>query len=363
MRILVATDAWHPQVNGVVRTYERLAEEISVHGVELVFLTPGEFRTLPCPTYPEIRLALPGYHYVIERLGMIRPDAVHIATEGPVGWMTRRYCRRRGIPFTTSFHTRFPEYLSSRFGMPAGWIYAIQRRFHNSGAGMMVASSSLAKELEARGFEGIMPWTRGVDTRLFRPRACRNFGADKPVFLYVGRVAVEKNIEAFLRLDLDGRKVVVGSGPMLETLKAQFADVIFTGKLTGEALAEAYASADVFVFPSLTDTFGIVLIEAMASGVPIAAFPVTGPFDNVTQGVTGILDEDLREAAMRALDLDRTKVRERALEYSWANASRLFLSNIETALFAEQGKRAPALLKRLAKKARRVRKTRPASFG
>jgi 1,2-diacylglycerol 3-alpha-glucosyltransferase/glucuronosyltransferase len=363
MRILVATDAWQPQVNGVVRTYERLAEELSVHGVELVFLTPHEFRTVPCPTYPEIRLAVPGNHYIIERLDMIRPDAVHIATEGPIGWMTRRYCRKRAIPFTTSFHTRFPEYLASRFGFPASWIYAIQRRFHNAGAGMMVASSSLAKELDERGFERIMPWTRGVDTELFRPRACRSFGSDKPVFLYVGRVAVEKNIEAFLRLELGGQKVVVGSGPMLATLKAQYPDVIFTGKLTGETLAEAYASADVFVFPSLTDTFGIVLIEAMAAGVPVAAYPVTGPLDNIEQGVTGILDGDLAAAAARALNLDRIKVRARALDFSWANASRLFLSNIETALFAGQGKRAPALLKRLAKKARVSRKTRPASFG
>ena len=346
MRVLVATDAWRPQVNGVVRTYERLADQVAEYGVELVFLTPSEFNTVPCPTYPEIRLAIPGYHYVIERLGVIQPDAVHIATEGPIGWMARRYCLQRNIPFTTAFHTRFPEYLSGRFGVPASWIYAIQRRFHNAGAGMMVASKSLATELEARGFERLLPWTRGVDTDLFRPRDCRIFGSDKPVFLYVGRVAIEKNIEAFLKLELEGQKVVVGTGPMLEELRQRYRDVIFTGKRIGEDLAEAYASADVFVFPSLTDTFGIVLIEAMASGVPIAAYPVTGPIDNVSNGVTGMLDNNLAKAAKSALDLDRTAVRAHGKSYSWGNAARLFVSNIETALFSKQGKRVPARTKR-----------------
>ena len=346
MRVLVATDAWRPQVNGVVRTYERLADQLAEFGVELVFLTPAEFSTVPCPTYPEIRLAIPGYHYVIERLGVIDPDAVHIATEGPIGWMARRYCMQRNIPFTTAFHTRFPEYLSGRFGIPASWIYAVQREFHNAGAGTMVASPSLATELEARGFERLLPWTRGVDTELFRPRDCRVFGSDKPVYLYVGRVAIEKNIEAFLQLDLDGQKVVVGTGPMLFELEQRYPDVIFTGKRIGEELAEAYASADVFVFPSLTDTFGIVLIEAMASGVPVAAFPVTGPIDNVTSGVTGVLDNDLAKAARMALHLDRSVVRAHGQSYSWENAGRLFMSNIESALFSKQGRRVPARAKR-----------------
>ena len=346
MRVLVATDAWRPQVNGVVRTYERLADQLAEFGVELVFLTPAEFSTVPCPTYPEIRLAIPGYHYVIERLGMIDPDAVHIATEGPIGWMARRYCMQRNIPFTTAFHTRFPEYLSGRFGIPASWIYAIQRKFHNAGAGTMVASPSLATELEARGFERLLPWTRGVDTDLFRPRDCRVFGSEKPVYLYVGRVAIEKNIEAFLQLDLDGQKVVVGTGPMLSELEQRYPDVIFTGKRIGEDLAEAYASADVFVFPSLTDTFGIVLIEAMASGVPVAAFPVTGPIDNVTSGVTGVLDNDLAKAARMALHLDRSAVRAHGQSYSWENAGRLFMTNIESALFSKQGRRVPARAKR-----------------
>ena len=354
MRVLVATDAWRPQVNGVVRTYERLTEEALALDCEITLLTPSEFSTLPCPTYPEIRLSIPGYHYVIERLDLINPDAVHIATEGPIGWMTRRYCKKRGIPFTTAFHTRFPEYVSSRFGVPASWIYAIQRRFHNAGAGMMVASDSLAQELEARGFNKIMKWTRGVNTDLFRPRNVRQFGHERPVYIYVGRVAVEKNIAAFLDLDLDGQKVVVGTGPMLEHYRSGYPDVIFTGKLIGEELAKAYASADVFVFPSLTDTFGIVLLEAMASGVPVAAYPVTGPIDNVVQGRTGVLDNDLAKAARTALSLDRDLVRQGALEYSWQNAARLFMSNIEQALFASQGRRIPARRRRRFLKRRRV---------
>lgn len=342
MKVLVATDAWRPQVNGVVRTYERLTAELADLGCEMTLLTPDEFNTVPCPTYPEIRLALPGYNYVIERLDLINPDAVHIATEGPIGWMTRHYCRKRGVPFTTSFHTRFPEYVSSRFGIPESWVYAWQRAFHNSGQGMMVASPSLAQDLEARGFERLMPWTRGVDTDLFRPRDVRLFGADRPVLIYVGRVAIEKNIEAFLSLETDARKVVVGTGPLLETLKLKYPDVTFTGKLVGEALAEAYASADAFVFPSLTDTFGIVLLEAMACGVPVAAFPVTGPIDNIRQGVTGVLDNDLGVAVRGALTLDRDAVRQNALHYSWENAARMFMSNIEQALFARQGRRVPA---------------------
>ena len=356
MKVLVATDAWRPQVNGVVRTYERLAAQSAELGCEMTFLTPAEFHTLPCPTYPEIRLALPAYNYVINRLDLINPDAVHIATEGPIGWMTRRYCKKRGVPFTTSFHTRFPEYISSRFGLPASWIYAWQRVFHNAGEGMMVASDSLARDLDGRGFQRIMPWTRGVDTELFRPRDVRLFGDDRPVFVYVGRVAIEKNIEAFLDLDLDGEKVVVGTGPLLDTLKARYPQVTFTGKLIGEDLARAYASADVFVFPSLTDTFGIVLLEAMASGVPVAAFPVTGPIDNVTPGVTGVLDQDLGVAARAALRLDRSAVREGALRYSWENAARMFMTNIENALFARQGRRVP-----MRKSQRRLLKQRPSA--
>ena len=220
MRILVATDAWHPQVNGVVRTYERLSQELSALGVEMTVLAPHEFYNLPCPTYPEIRLALPGWRRVARCFHKVQPDAVHIATEGPIGWMARRYCRSRRIPFTTSFHTRFPEYLDRRFAIPTAWTTAILRRFHNAGRGIMVATPTLAHELSAQGFERVMPWTRGVDTDLYRPRPVRLFG-EGPVFLYVGRIATEKSIETFLELDLPGRKVVVGAGPQLDELKAE----------------------------------------------------------------------------------------------------------------------------------------------
>lgn len=334
MRILVATDAWRPQVNGVVRTYERLADEVEPLGSSLAFLTPSDFPTIPCPTYPEIRLALPDQRSCTRQVDALTPDAIHIATEGPVGWMARAYCMRRRIPFTTSFHTRFPEYLSSRFSIPASWVYAIQRRFHNASAGIMVATRSLADDLASRGFKRLVPWTRGVDTTNFRPRSVRRFG-DDPVFLYVGRIAVEKNLDAFLKLDLPGRKVVVGDGPLLGTLKRRYPEATFTGDRQGEDLASCYSSADVFVFPSLTDTFGMVLLEAMASGLPIAAFPVTGPIDLVTPGVSGVLAEDLRVAALAALELDREGVRRRALDFSWEFAARMFLANVEAALGAQ----------------------------
>ncbi len=346
MRILIATDAWKPQVNGVVRTYEQLAEHIGELGSEVVFLTPSQFRTLPCPTYPEIQLALPGWSYLVERIKLVAPDAIHIATEGPVGWMTRAYCLNRRIPFTTSYHTRFPDYLTARFSIPTSWTWAAQRLFHNASAGTMVATASLGDELTSRGFQHIMSWTRGVNTDLFRPRPTRLFG-DEPVFLYVGRVAVEKNIEAFLKLDLPGRKVVVGGGPQLETLKSAYPETIFTGKKIGEDLAQCYASADVFVFPSRTDTFGVVLLEAMASGLPVAAYPVTGPVDLVTPGKTGILSDDLQQAALQALKLENAHVCTKAREFGLDNTARLFLSNVETAIFSGKEKKLRARHTRL----------------
>jgi len=352
MRILVATDAWHPQVNGVVRTYERVAQELKALGIELSVLAPHEFRNVACPTYSEIRLAVPGWRRLTQRLLAEKPDAVHIATEGPIGWMARSYCRARAIPFTTSFHTRFPEYLAQRFAIPTSWTTAVLRRFHSAGSGLMVATPSLARELEAQGFARVMPWTRGVDTELFRPRPVRHFGGG-PVFIYVGRIAAEKSIEAFLALDLPGRKVVVGGGPQLAELKARYPDALFTGKKTDAALAECYASADVFVFPSRTDTFGMVLLEAMASGVPIAALPVTGPKDIVTPGETGVLSESLREAALAALSLDRARVRAKALEFSWENAARLFLANITSACFKESARTQKLRALRLVKTPRR----------
>jgi glycosyltransferase involved in cell wall biosynthesis len=327
MRVLVATDAWHPQVNGVVRTYERLALEAPKLGFEVSFLAPPMFRTLPCPTYSEIRLALAGPGAIAKHIDEIRPDFIHIATEGPIGLMTRRYCRKTRWPFTTSYHTRFPEYVAARLPVPEDWCYGLQRRFHNASAGTFVATPSVAADLEARGFERLMPWSRGVDIELFRPRKVRLFGK-APVFLYVGRIAVEKNIKAFLDLDLPGRKVLVGSGPQARELERLYPDALFTGPKHGEDLAQAYASADVFVFPSLTDTFGLVLLEALASGVPVAAYPVSGPKDVLTDPEAGVLSLDLREAALQALHLRREAARAHALRYSWENSARQFIENM-----------------------------------
>lgn len=328
MRVLVATDAWRPQVNGVVRTYEWLIAEIEALGGEVHVISPADFATVPCPTYTDIRLALPRPRYLAWRIEQYAPDFVHIATEGPIGLMVRAYCLRRRLSFTTAFHTRFPEYVNARFRIPLGWSYTLERWFHNAGKGVMVASPSLGRELSARGFNNVLRWTRGVDAELFRPRPDRLFGDAQPVFMYVGRVAIEKNIEAFLRLDLPGRKVVVGAGPELDVLRGRFPDVVFTGSKTGEELARHYASADVFVFPSRTDTFGNVLLEAMASGVPVAAYPVTGPVDIVRPNVSGMLDEDLGTAARAALSLDRNRVSEAAKEFTWATAARMFLENL-----------------------------------
>lgn len=332
MRILVATDAWAPQVNGVVRTYQRLAQEVTHFNCQLEFLTPGEFRTVPFPVYPEIRLAVPDQERAARFINARAPDFIHIATEGPVGRMARRFCLKQKRTFTTSYHTKFPEYLRALVGVPERWTYDAMRRFHNAGSGVMVATPSLAEDLAARGFENILPWTRGVDTELFKPRDDRIFGTEKPVFLYVGRVSKEKNIDAFLSLNLPGRKVVVGGGPQLEALKSVHPEVLFTGPKSGEELARHFASANVFVFPSRTDTFGLVMLEAMACGVPVAAFPVTGPVDVVANGVSGSLDEDLAAAATKALTLNRHNVRRRAEQFSWRAATECFLNNITDAM-------------------------------
>ncbi|MGH6866148.1 MAG: glycosyltransferase family 4 protein [Methyloceanibacter sp.] len=327
MRVLVATDAWYPQVNGVVRTYERLAQEAPKLGAEIGFLVPSLFRTLPCPTYPEIRLSLVTPRAVARHVDNLRADFIHIATEGPIGLMTRRYCRKMRLPFTTSYHTRFPEYVSARLPVPESWCYGFQRRFHNAAAGTFVAVQSVADDLKARGFDQLMPWSRGVDVELFSPRDVRLFG-DGPVFLYVGRIAVEKNIKAFLDLDLPGRKVVVGSGPQAAKLERLYPDALFTGPKQGQDLANTYSSADVFVFPSFTDTFGLVLLEALACGVPVAAYPTSGPKDVLTDPRAAALSDDLQEAALRALGLDRDAARSHALRYSWENSARQFIDNM-----------------------------------
>ena len=333
MRILIVTDAWRPQVNGVVRTLEKLAEALHQRGVEVEFLTPEGYPTLPLPSYREIRLALVTARQVAKRIEAVAPDSIHIATEGPLGILARRACLASGRTFTTSYHTRFPEFLSARTPVPESWSYACMRRFHNSGQGMLVATPSLAAELDAKGFTNLKLWTRGVDTELFNPekRSQKMVELDlpRPIFLNVGRVAVEKNLPAFLDLDLPGSKVVVGDGPDIAQLKARYPDVHFLGTRLGEELAGIYAASDVFVFPSRTDTFGNVLLEALASGCPVAAYPVTGPIDIISDNQCGVLSEDLRTAALAALDVPRENARNRALAYSWDECAVQFLSHLE----------------------------------
>ncbi|MGP9813568.1 glycosyltransferase family 4 protein [Rhodopseudomonas sp. NSM] len=331
MRVLVATDAWRPQVNGVVRSLEYLASEAPSLGADIDFLTPSDFRTLPLPGYREIHLALASARRIERAISRIRPDSVHIATEGPIGWITRYVCQTRGYPFTTSYHTRFPEYLAARLPVPLKWGYAALRRFHNSGDGTMVGSPTLERALKAHGFRNLMPWSRGVDAELFRPHSVRPLAFPAPVFLYVGRVAVEKNLDAFLDLDLPGSKIVVGDGPSRAALQSRYPHVRFLGTRTGQALADVYASADVFVFPSLTDTFGMVILEALACGLPVAAFPVMGPLDVIGKSGCGCLDRDLRRAALAALQVRREECRAHALNFTWRESARQFLDNTRRA--------------------------------
>src|SRR5215831_16865550 len=287
MRVLVATDAWHPQVNGVVRTLTSLSQSARRLGVDIEFLTPDGFRCIPIPTYPGLRLALPRWREIARRIEAAKPDAIHIATEGPIGHAVSGYCRRHGRPFTTSYTTRFPEYIAARTPIPQSWTYAALRRFHAAATVTMVSTPSLMAELGQRGFSNLGMWTRGVDTELFDPARAADIALPRPIFVNVGRVAVEKNLEAFLSLDLPGSKVLVGSGPQLGELKARFPDVKFLGVIEGAELAAHLAAADVFVFPSRTDTFGVVQLEALASGVPVAAFPVTGPKDVIGNNPIG----------------------------------------------------------------------------
>jgi glycosyltransferase involved in cell wall biosynthesis len=337
VRLLIATDAWHPQVNGVVRSLENMAAAGAAYGFDPVFLTHQDFASVPLPGYPEIRLAYATKRHVARLWDDLRPTHVHISTEGTVGYATRRYCLAHGRPFTTSYHTRFPEYLSARAPVPEAWSYAWLRRFHGAANGTMVSTPSLERDLDARGFTNLMRWTRGVDTQQFRPCApgapepVEFAGLPRPIFLSVGRLAVEKNLEAFLRLDLPGTKVVVGDGPDRGRLVGIAPEARFLGTRTGAALAALYAAADVFVFPSLTDTFGIVLLEALACGVPVAAYPVTGPLDVIGRTGAGVLDRDLRCAALAALAISRERCRSEALRYTWAESARQFYDNIARA--------------------------------
>jgi len=331
VRILLASDAWAPQVNGVVRTLNRVREELEAQGHSFEVICPGLFRTLPCPSYPEIPLAILPGRGMAQRIEAAAPDAIHIATEGPIGLAVRNTCVKRGLPFTTSYHTRFPEYLSARVPVPVAWGYAFMRWFHRPSRGILVATQSMKRELAGQGFENLVDWTRGVDTVLFRPdapQALAALGLPRPIHLYVGRVAVEKNIRAFLELPLPGSKVVVGDGPQRAELQAAFPEVVFAGARHGEDLAAHYASADVFVFPSRTDTFGLVMLEALASGLPVAAYPVPGPLDIVDGAGVGALSEDLGAAVASAIALPRDHCRAHALNYSWTACAEMFLANL-----------------------------------
>jgi len=330
VKLLLITDAWEPQVNGVVRTLRTVVGELAADGHEVRIIHPGVFRSVPCPTYPEISLALLPKRRLAREALAFGPDAVHIATEGPLGFAARSVCRRHGWPFTTSFHTRFPEYVNERAHIPTGWTYRAMRWFHSAADRVMVATASIQHELEQRGFANTVRWSRGVDTELFRPRPEARLFDDlpRPVHLYVGRVAVEKNIEAFLALELEGSKVVVGDGPQRAELQRRHGDVVFSGAKHGDELASHYAAADVFVFPSRTDTFGLVMLEALASGLPVAAYPVPGPIDVIADSPVGVLDEDLAAACRRARSIDPRVCRDFALGHSWRECALLFQRNL-----------------------------------
>ncbi len=337
MKILIATDAWHPQINGVVRSLQQMSAQMIKMGIKVHFITPELFTTFPLPTYPEIRLSFVSQKSIARHVAEFEPDHIHIATEGPIGFQTRRYCMKTRRIFTTSYHTRFPEYISARLPIPESLSYAGLRRFHNAGHGVMVATQTMRDELDAKGFKNIMAWSRGVDSNLYYPhnRETVNLpeldGLERPFFLYVGRVSVEKNLEAFLSLDLPGTKIIVGDGPSKQILEKYYPSSKFLGIRQGEQLAQIYSMADVFVFPSLTDTFGIVLLEALACGTPIAAFPVIGPKDALEGADVGVLDMDLKAAALSALLIPRTKCREYALTKTWYESAQQFIQNVKAA--------------------------------
>ncbi|ACR29690.1 glycosyltransferase family 4 protein [Burkholderia glumae] len=329
MKIMIVTDAWEPQVNGVVRTLKSTSRELTALGHRVELLTPLEFRTIPCPTYPEIRLSLFPYARLRARIDEFAPDALHIATEGPLGMAARRYARKHKLPFTTAYHTRFPEYVQARFGIPLSATYRFLRWFHGASLAVMAPTPVVKQDLEAFGFDNVVLWTRGVDLDIFEPMESKVLNTARPIFLYVGRVAIEKNVEAFLKLDLPGSKWVAGEGPALAELKSRYPEANYLGVLTQAELAKVYAAADVFVFPSKTDTFGLVLLEALACGTPVAAYPVTGPVDVLGGGGAGAMNEDLREACLEALKIDRAEARAWAERFSWRAASEQFASHLK----------------------------------
>ncbi len=328
MKLALITDAWRPQINGVVTTLSTVTERLRAFGHTVETVTPDQFRNWPCPTYPEIRLALGSRRALNARLDGFMPDAIHIATEGPLGLAARSYCLKRGLPFTTSFHTLFAEYVNVRTGVPLSWGYRFLAWFHNAGERAMAATPGLVEQLRQRGFDNPALWSRGVETDLFCPRERDQLPGHGPKLLYVGRVAIEKNIEAFLALDIPGTKYIVGDGPQRAELELKYPAAVFLGYRHGEDLARHISSADVFVFPSRTDTFGLVMLEALACGVPVAAFPVQGPRDVILSDKVGCLDEDLAKAVVTALALNRDDCRQYALGYTWDNCARLFESHL-----------------------------------
>ena len=329
LRILIVSDAWHPQLNGVVRALSATRDRLSGMGHEVEVIGPAPFRSVPCPTYPEIRLALASPGRIGRLIERFAPDAVHLATEGPLGWCARRWLRRQGVPFTTSFHTMFPLYLKLRGGIPEPWSFALLRLFHNAGVRTMYSTATLRSTLDRHGFTDLAQWVRGVDTDLFRPVAPAKLGLEGPVLMYVGRLAVEKNLDAFLGLNVAGTKVLVGDGPQRAALEAQYPDAVFRGPRFGEELVAHYCAADVLVFPSRTDTLGLVMLEAAACGVPVAALPVPGPNDIVGNSGAGVLNDDLRAAIGAALAIEPQVCREHALRHTWDVSARQFLNNLE----------------------------------
>ncbi len=329
MRLALVTDAWHPQQNGVVRVLDSVLRLLEADGHEIEVISPEQFTTIPCPTYPEIPLAvLPG-KLLADKLERIAPDAIHLATEGPLGWSARSWCLRNKFPFTTAYHSKFPEYVQKRTGLPLFIPYAGMRHFHAPSAGVLVPSPNVYTELCDWNFTGLKLWSHGVDQTVFKPGPKTAFDdLPRPIFLNVGRVTVDKNLEAFLDLDLPGTKVVVGSGPQRASLIARYPDAHFVVVSGDEALAACYNGADIFVFPSRTDTFGLVMLEALACGVPVAAYPVTGPKDVIGDSGAGILSENLRQAALDALSIEPAVCIKRATEFPWSTVKDQFVANL-----------------------------------
>jgi glycosyltransferase involved in cell wall biosynthesis len=340
MKLALVTDAWAPQVNGVVTTLVELVRQLRSAGHHVKVIHPAQFRTRPCPGYPGIDLAIAPGRMLAERLDAFQPDAIHLATEGPLGWAGRRYCLRRGLAFTTAFHTRFPEMLNAALRIPVSWGYAVMRRFHKPSSGVMVPTAGVLRMLEQRGLRNLRAWTHGVDTELFRfqplPQPYEPLGVlPRPVALFVGRISYEKNIHAFLEMDFPGTKVVCGVGPLERTLRQRYPQARWVGLLPREELAKLYAAADLFAFPSRSETFGLVMAEAMACGTPVAAYPVDGPLEVLGRpnhdgrgSLGGVMHEDLQQACYAALATPRHDARARALDFSWQHAAQLFLAHL-----------------------------------